>query len=167
MNVAHVEVRLKQRKMPWTISNSNAKRPAGNLFFLFSVFCVASALVFLIYLGERAIVSQNAMKIDQLKQELQRQEQIYQSLLISTACLKSPERIEKAAIERLSMVAPGHINYIQLPSDYSRTSVQQKDVEVFPVMIAEDFWLARLMKAFDTKVLGKIKPGSTAEARTD
>lgn len=166
MNAAHITLGWKHKSPPvkWPEKTTIA---ASSIFLKFVIIIMACAIMFLGYLAERAVLSQNESRIHRSKQELRVLEEEYQNLLINTARLKSPERIEKVAIEQLGMVVPSHISYIQLPSDYSLKSTENVEIKVSPVTLADDFWLAKVFRATDKTIKRSVSPGTAAEAHTN
>lgn len=167
MNAANIGPQLKQGNRFRLLPGKRRAVNLSNVFFRFAITSLALALLFLGCLVERAMVSQNSVMLDQRRSDLIRLDQEYQSLLIDNACLKSPERIQKTAIERLGMIVPDHINYIQLPVGYdSGKKLREQEQLPFPIALADDFWLNKVFKSTNVLIRKPLTPTTTAEATT-
>jgi cell division protein FtsB len=72
--------------------------------------CVA-AIVFGV-LFEQVVLAQSAFKMTRLSRQLARAESVHEALLLQSAKLESPQRIETYARRRLGMVEPSSVSYI-------------------------------------------------------
>lgn len=84
-------------------------------FFLMSATLLAAILIFNV--SQRALIAQGALQNKQLKDALEKEELKYEKLLLTKIRLSAPDRIEKIAIEKLAMVNPVEVSYLELPEE--------------------------------------------------
>jgi cell division protein FtsB len=70
----------------------------------------------LLNLSEKALVTQNTYRIERMKQTLETVRASQEKLRTEITFLKTPERIQKVATGKLSMVTPTEITFISLPA---------------------------------------------------
>ncbi|HAW60222.1 MAG TPA: hypothetical protein DCW86_01965 [Actinobacteria bacterium] len=86
-------------------------------FGVFMALTLLLAAITMLNVSQRALVIQTALRAEQLKGMLQAEEADYKRLLLEVSRLKSPERIEGIAAEKLGMVHPPRLSYIILPGN--------------------------------------------------
>ncbi len=99
----------------WVIETPKAKRRSKPKFSLFFMIVLLAAGVVIVNLTQRALIAQNALQIERLKGKLKEVTYQNEKLIIETASLRSPERIEKIAREELGMSPPIQLGFIQMP----------------------------------------------------
>lgn len=99
----------------WVIESPGTKRRTKPKFSLFFMIVLLAAGVVIINLTQRALIAQNALQIERLKGRLKEVTYQNEKLIMETASLKSPERIEKIAREELGMIPPNRLGFIQMP----------------------------------------------------
>jgi len=67
-------------------------------------------------LSEKAFVTQYAYRIERMKEALETARFSQEKLKTEIASLKTPERIQKVATGKLSMVTPAETTFISLPA---------------------------------------------------
>lgn len=77
------------------------------------------AVVIMFNLSQRALIAQETLQVEKLKTALEREEVIYEKLLLQTKNLRSPQRVETVATQKLAMIKPTQIRYIYLPGNLS------------------------------------------------
>lgn len=87
--------------------------PFGRFVLLF----VLLAAVIFFHLCQRVQIAQDVSACERLKGLIQAEQIRHEKLVFEAVASKSPERIEKIAIERLGMVKPVEISYITLPEE--------------------------------------------------
>lgn len=86
-------------------------------FVFFLLISVGLALIIAINVSQHALIAQKALQTERLSRILQTEEARRERLLVEWMRLKSPENIERIARERLGMVMPVQITYINLPAE--------------------------------------------------
>lgn len=87
-------------------------------WFVFCVLLLAATVFF--NLCQRVQIAQDVATEERLKIAIQQEELRQEKLVLQLVALKSPERIEKMALEKLGLVAPTEICYITLPEEVCR-----------------------------------------------
>jgi cell division protein FtsL len=87
-------------------------------FLLVSATILAAILIFNV--SQRALIAQSALQNKQLKDVLEKEQLKHEKLLLTKIILSSPDRIEKRAIEKLGMVNPVEVSYLELPEEIEK-----------------------------------------------
>lgn len=93
------------------------RRHKRSPFVLFLLISVGLALIISINVSQHALIAQKALQTERLNRILQTEEARRERLLVEWMRLKSPENIERFAQERLGMVMPVQITYINFPAE--------------------------------------------------
>lgn len=104
----------RQRRMPDSSSLFS--------FFLMSAIILAAILIFNV--SQRALIAQGALQNKQLEDTFEQEQLKQQKLLLAKTRMSAPERIEKVAVEKLGMVNPAEVSYLELPNEMGK----QKEV---------------------------------------
>lgn len=99
----------------WVIESPRPKGRTKPRLSLFFMIVILAAAVVILNLTQRALIAQNALQIESLKGRLKEVTYLNEKLVMQTASLKSPERIETIAREELGMVSPQQLGFIQMP----------------------------------------------------
>ncbi len=70
--------------------------------------------------SQRALIAQGALQNKQLEDKFEKEQLKRQKLLVAKIELNAPGRIEKIAIEKLGMVNPAEVSYLELPNKISK-----------------------------------------------
>lgn len=88
----------------------------SSMFSFFLVFATTLAVILIFNVSQRALIAQGALKNKQLKDVFEKEELKQQQLLLTKTELCTPGRIEKIATEKLGLVNPPEISYLELPN---------------------------------------------------
>lgn len=86
---------------------------------------VVIAVLAMIALSQRVLITQNGAAIDELRRQVQETKRERQQLQMTLIPLQSPKRIEGQAMTKLRMIQPLRVSYIQLPMSGSKARVSQ------------------------------------------
>ncbi|MEZ5169860.1 MAG: cell division protein FtsL [Acidimicrobiia bacterium] len=63
----------------------------------------------------QVVIAQRGLALDSIRSRIDEEQTRYERLRLEAAALSSPERIESEATERLGMVRPDFVNYLEAP----------------------------------------------------
>ncbi len=86
----------------------------------FAILIFVFAFLVIFNVVQRAIITQSVFELESLKMALEQENLRQEKLKIAINTLKSPERIEKVALEKLGMVYPTQVSYIILPEELTK-----------------------------------------------
>lgn len=134
-------------------------------FGVFMVLTLLLAAVTMLNVSQRTLVIQTALRAEQLKGTLQVEEAEHKKLLLEASRLKSPERIEGIAAEKLGMVHPPRLSYIILPRNVEGEKLASASSES-----SGENLLTRLTRAIKSLSSGNLptdRGGTAAHASSD
>ncbi len=93
---------------------------SSSLFSVFLIFSTILAVGLIFNVSQRALIAQGALQNKQLEDKFEKEQLKRQKLLVAKIELNAPGRIEKIAIEKLGMVNPAEVSYLELPNKISK-----------------------------------------------
>lgn len=102
-------------------ARSRAQMPdSSSMFSFFLMFATVLAAILIVNVSQRALIAQGALQNKQLKDTFEKEELRQQNLFVAKTELCAPDRIEKIAIEKLGLVNPADVSYLELPNKIDR-----------------------------------------------
>jgi len=108
------------RKQLRVVKKTKTRVRTPDLSSMFSFLLVSAtilAVILIFNVSQRALIAQGALQNKQLKDSLEREQVRYEKLLLAKIKLAAPDRIEKRAIEKLGMLNPVEVSYLELPEE--------------------------------------------------
>lgn len=96
------------------------RRRARRLLMVAGVVAIAALLALA---GVNAVLVSNQVRIDTLEQQVVDAQARHQALRLEVATLEAPQRVVSAATERLGMISPDTITYVQPAPEGTQPSV--------------------------------------------
>ncbi len=131
----------------WVIKNPTPRKSHKFKFSLFFMLVLLAAGVVIVNLSQKALITENAMRIEKLKDQLKAENYQNEKLIIETETLKSPERIEQIAREKLGMISPSQLEFIQMPTELGDNQGHPK----------EKITLKKSVSGFIKRLTGKLE----------
>lgn len=148
------------RKMPtarssmrafWVIENPQPRKSNKFRFSLFFMVVILAAGIVIVNLSQRALITENAMQIEELKDQLKAEKYRNEKLIIETESLKSPERIEQIAREKLGMISPSKLGFIKMPRESGENPTPPKNNPTLKQSMSK--FIKRLTRKFEDALL--------------
>lgn len=92
-------------------------RARGSFFSFLVVAAVTLTPLALLQLSLQAYLTQSSYRAVRLKAQIEEEKSVQEKLRVNVTEMSSPERVQKVAIEKLSMTYPAEINFISLPEE--------------------------------------------------
>lgn len=89
----------------------------GSFFSFLVVASIVLTPLALVQLSLQAYLTQSSYRAVRLKAQIEEEKSAQEKLQIKITEMSSPERVQKIAIEKLSMAYPAEINFISLPDE--------------------------------------------------
>lgn len=118
MQAAQRTIYDKRRKAPsLVLVTRKTRKTKVTSFGRFIFFSFLLAATIFVNLCQRVQMAQDVSDCEKLKALIRVEEVRQEKLVLDVVALKSPERIEKIAVEKFGMIAPTEISYITLPEE--------------------------------------------------